>query len=445
MSWLDLLTELLFDLFGVLPLAALVAHCSIRVMIVSYLSVSRLSNKGPSDDTATTHKHQQPFYKLLSPILPIIVIGAVLLEFLLIPTSFLRINNIGKGDETSTSFDRLLRRTSTLARGWNNGSTSHAESIPYARLLASALMLSIRLACIILGVYLGESWKPIALTGGIATGKSTVASLLSSQDEGGTDQFSSTGGSKVATANSQSAMKQSEAKSVLIVDSDMIAHDILLPPWVLENEPGHSIQPKDSIYHQILQTFGDKQQQNANILADDQSKHIDRRKLGAIVFPDAHKRRALNKLTHPRIVSTLLKQIAHGLYRSSYDVICADIPLLYESGYLPYLFVLNLCVACDPDVQLERLMKRNTDLTEQQCRDRIASQMSLERKKKMAHIVIENDGGEDELRDKVASVRADVAKRLNRGKISLAQLMAWVGAPLTLALVFSHSGIPARS
>jgi hypothetical protein len=68
-------------------------------------------------------------------------------------------------------------------------------------------------------------------------------------------------------------------------------------------------------------------------------------------------------------------------------ILCADVPLLFESGSCG-LFGITIMVACHPEQRLERLRKRNPDLTEQQCRDRIQSQRSIEAKVAMADVVI---------------------------------------------------------
>jgi dephospho-CoA kinase len=355
-----------------------------------------------------------------------------------------------------------------VARTWGWGCPATPTTPPFSS-EAVGMLLTIRLLCMTLGAYLGESWMPIALTGGIATGKSTVAHLLSRGTSGiksssiHNSTVSTSGGN---TANTQKASKQRKAKkpssrsrqsqtnsnstdslsdalvksdddegTFLIVDSDQIAHDILLPPWVLEEESSqHMVQPQDSIYNRILRTFGDEQKQYSNILMDDQSSHIDRRKLGAIIFQDRQKRKALNKLTHPRILYIMWKQVVYGIFCSSYYVVCVDIPLLFESGYFRYLFALTICVVCHPDVQLERLRQRNPDLTEQQCRERIASQMDLDRKIALAHIVIENNGDTEDLAQAVEAARRDVMARIFGVGMSLVQILLLVGGPLTLAI-----------
>ena len=70
----------------------------------------------------------------------------------------------------------------------------------------------------------------------------------------------------------------------------------------------------------------------------------------------------MNRITYPRITWVLLKQLVYHLYGNRSKsrtgkrvVVVADVPLLYESGKLPWLFALKVVVACNPDVQLARL------------------------------------------------------------------------------------------
>ena len=140
-----------------------------------------------------------------------------------------------------------------------------------------------------------------------------------------------------------------------MVDTDTIAHEILLPP---------SQSGSDSVYFRILKTFG------TDILVDNDSSAeplIDRRKLGAIIFGDETKRRALNAITHPRIIMVMLKRILRSSFSNGNTIVCADVPLLFESGMLRLIFSLVIVVACSPKVQLQRLHSRNADLTKKQC------------------------------------------------------------------------------
>jgi dephospho-CoA kinase len=221
--------------------------------------------------------------------------------------------------------------------------------------------------------------------------------------------------------------QEEEEGSFFLIDTDTIAHEILLPPALLASDPQYTIHPNDSVYEEAVETFAD-----LRIL--DEEGLIDRRKLGAVIFPDATRRRQLNKLTHPRILLILVKRLLQGIFWSYQDIVCADIPLLFESGQLRRLFALTIVVACDPAIQLQRLKARNPDLTEAQCQERIASQIPIQEKAKLADVVIWNNGDQQELARKVEDVRRDVMGRLYGIGMSLLQMLLLVGGSLSLAV-----------
>ena len=94
------------------------------------------------------------------------------------------------------------------------------------------------------------------------------------------------------------------------------------------------------------------------------------------------------------------------------SIVSVDIPLLYEVGLvMRLLFGIKVVVACDEDVQLKRLMDRNKDLTKEQCLERIKSQIPVQKKAKMADIVIWNNGSRDELVLQVEEARSQIISR----------------------------------
>ncbi|GIO69261.1 dephospho-CoA kinase [Paenibacillus cookii] len=181
----------------------------------------------------------------------------------------------------------------------------------------------------------------IGLTGGIATGKSTVSALLVN-------------------------------KGALLVDADAIAREVMLP--------GHPVLAA------VAEHFG-----QAVILEDGT---LDRKKLGDIVFRDPTQRKALNDITHPAIRKEIRGRM-DDLQREHPDkLVVVDIPLLYESG-LEHMFERVMVVYAPEHVQLERLMRRNP-LTAEEAAARIRSQMDIEEKKRKADIVIDNSGDAEE-------------------------------------------------
>lgn len=168
----------------------------------------------------------------------------------------------------------------------------------------------------------------IALTGGIATGKSTVASLLG-------------------------------LNGMRVIDADKISHEILdaSSKWVREN-------------------FGQE------FLA---GTKVDRAKLGSLIFSDAKAKKKLEEFLHPKIRAEIeLRSIKQDSFKFPYLI---DIPLFFEkSGY----DIKDSVVVYTPaDVQLERFMKRNGYSKEESLR-RINSQMPIEEKKARATWVIDN-------------------------------------------------------
>ncbi|MFC7680971.1 dephospho-CoA kinase [Paenibacillus sp. GCM10028914] len=177
----------------------------------------------------------------------------------------------------------------------------------------------------------------IGLTGGIATGKSTVSSMLI-------------------------------RKGALLVDADIIAREVMLP--------GHPVLAE------VAAHFGQD-----IILADGQ---LDRKRLGEIIFNNHEERLALNRITHPAIRQEIRKQMAEHEAAYPERLVVVDIPLLYESE-LQSLFEKVIVVYVPREKQLQRLMERD-DITKERAEARLNSQMDIEQKKQIADYVIDNSG-----------------------------------------------------
>ncbi len=176
----------------------------------------------------------------------------------------------------------------------------------------------------------------VGLTGGIASGKSTVARLL-------------------------------QQRGCAIIEADLLAHEYL--------------QPENPVSQEVLGEFG------AGIL--DTNGKIDRAKLGEIVFGHAGKIARLNVIIHPHV----LKEIAHRLQElertRETDIAVVVAALHIETGF--YKTFDRLAVAwCRPEQQLERLLNRG--FTSQQAVQRIASQMPMEEKRRLADDQIDCSG-----------------------------------------------------
>lgn len=190
--------------------------------------------------------------------------------------------------------------------------------------------------------------KLIGLTGGIAAGKSAVATML-------------------------------QRLGAKIIDADELAREI--------------VEPGQEAWREIIAAFG------REIIRQDQS--IDREKLRKKVFEDEQARKRLESITHPRI-RTLAQQKIQQLAREGAEIIVYVVPLLFENRLHLWLRPVIL-VACDSAIQKERLQKRDK-LNEGEIRRHLEAQMGLEEKKKLADFIVENDGSLEELEKKVREV-----------------------------------------
>lgn len=187
--------------------------------------------------------------------------------------------------------------------------------------------------------------RRIGLTGGIASGKSTVSTWL-------------------------------REAGVPVLDSDTLARQAVAP-----HSPGLA---------EVVAQFGE------TLLLPDRS--LNREALGALVFRDAEARARLNAIVHPR-VRALTEEALQRLEAAGETRVVLDIPLLYEVRD-PTEFETVVVVYVDAATQLQRLMKRNS-LSEADARARINSQLSLEIKKARAGVVIDNGGSFEETRRQV--------------------------------------------
>lgn len=188
------------------------------------------------------------------------------------------------------------------------------------------------------------------------------------------------------------------------------------------------VLPSDSVYHQIRQAFEEKDILNPN------TGLIDRLKLGAIIFNDREERKKLNKITHPRILLVLLKNLVRSVFFGFADITMGDLPLLFESGKLSWLFGVSICVVTSEETQLARLIARNPELPKEECQARIDSQLPLSKKIERADIVIDNNGDLEQLREQVEDARRDVMGRLYGIGMSLLQMLLLIGGSTSIAV-----------
>jgi len=190
--------------------------------------------------------------------------------------------------------------------------------------------------------------KLVGLTGGIASGKSTVAEILKRQ-------------------------------GAAIINADVLAREVV--------EPGHQA------WTEIVNTFG------IAVLQPDRT--LDRQKLRAIIFDDAAARKKIESIIHPQ-VRALAEQRIREHAAAGYAVIVYEVPLLFEGNLQEWLRPVIL-VACDVDTQRTRLQSRD-NLSAAQAQKHIDAQMSLEAKRRLADYVIENNGSLEDLKRQVQAV-----------------------------------------
>jgi dephospho-CoA kinase len=189
----------------------------------------------------------------------------------------------------------------------------------------------------------------VGLTGSIATGKSTVSRM-----------FAHLG--------------------ARVIDADLLAREVVMPG-----------QPA---YARIVEEFG------RQVVQEDGS--LDRKALGSVVFADAAKRKRLEEITHPaigarqqRILSVLDEEAFEG-------VVIWDAALLFEGGGVAKMDRV-VVVYADPETERRRLMERD-GLSDAGARARIASQMPIAEKAKLADHVIDNSGTREETERQVRAV-----------------------------------------
>jgi dephospho-CoA kinase len=195
----------------------------------------------------------------------------------------------------------------------------------------------------------------LGLTGGIASGKSAVASIL-------------------------------RELGFPVLDADSLSHQLMEP-----GQPAHD---------EIIREFG----------ADfaEGSGRIDRGRLAAVVFADPAKLARLNAILHPRVEQAMLVQFDAWQRSGLRDAAFVEAALLVEAGLTKYLDGL-VVVFCTPEQQLQRLLAR--DMSEPEARGRIAAQLPLEEKLRHATYTIDCSGALDSTRAQVQTLAAKLRQQ----------------------------------
>jgi dephospho-CoA kinase len=200
----------------------------------------------------------------------------------------------------------------------------------------------------------------VGLTGGIATGKTTVAKMLQSL------------GAKVVSA-------------------DDIVHELL--------------QPGTAIYEKVVHEFGPE------ILTE--TGEIDRQRLADIVFRDSAKRALLESIIHPPVLERLAEE-ANKFRNTAQGVLVLEVPLLIETSFVRQVDKV-LVVTAEQATQVKRLQKRY-GITREQAVLRIQSQLPMSEKVKYADWVIDTEGTMDDTRAQVENVWEIIQKSLANAK-----------------------------
>ncbi|KAL1593812.1 Dephospho-CoA kinase cab5 [Paraconiothyrium brasiliense] len=212
----------------------------------------------------------------------------------------------------------------------------------------------------------------LGLTGSIATGKSTVSSLL-----------------------------REPPYSLPIIDADLIARQVVEP-----GTPGYN-----AIVDYFLPTTPD-------LLLDAPGKPLNRPALGRRVFGAGEERerdrKKLNSIVHPAVRKQMYKQMMWSYLRGSWAVVL-DVPLLFESGWERYCGTILVVGVSDPAIQIQRLRARDAHLTEEDASNRVSSQGDIRekadrclRRGKGRGVVVWNDGGKKELEKEVQRVMGEI-------------------------------------
>jgi|LQYC01.1.fsa_nt_gi dephospho-CoA kinase len=195
----------------------------------------------------------------------------------------------------------------------------------------------------------------VGLTGGIASGKSTMADMF-------------------------------KKEGAYIIDIDIISRDV--------------VKPGKPAWQDVIHIFGKE------ILNDDQT--LNRKKVGDIVFSDAEKRKKLEEIIHPEITAESLMKINKIAKKDNQAIVIIDIPLLIETGKQDTVDKVVL-VFTSPQVQIERLVKRD-GLSLEDAHKRLAAQMPIENKKKYAQYIINNEEPLDKIQKKVKEIFRELKK-----------------------------------
>jgi dephospho-CoA kinase len=190
----------------------------------------------------------------------------------------------------------------------------------------------------------------VGLTGGIGSGKSTVAEML-------------------------------RTRGAVVIDSDALAREV--------------VEPGTTGFEAVRTAFG------SEVVTEGR---LDRAALAAIVFADPDRRAALEAIVHPEVARRAAEIVAQ--HAATDAVVVLDSPLLIETGRHRDV-ELVIVVSAEPETQIGRLVARGMD--EADARARLAAQMPLAEKAEVADVVLDNEGSLEELEGQVDRLWADLS------------------------------------
>ena len=197
----------------------------------------------------------------------------------------------------------------------------------------------------------------VGLTGGLATGKTTVAKIF-------------------------------KTLGATIIDADKIAKEM--------------VKPNSLVWQKVIDYFGKE------ILNDDLT--INRKILAGLIFNNELQRKKLNEIMHPAIIHEIEQKIS--IHRSSpASIIIIDAPLLIEANMVSMVDKLIVVMASE-ETQIKRVIRRD-DLSEEMAKKRICTQILLKEKVKLADFVIDTDCSKKELKQRVTSIMTNVQLLIN--------------------------------
>jgi len=200
----------------------------------------------------------------------------------------------------------------------------------------------------------------VGLTGGIASGKSTVSLMF-------------------------------REAGIPVICADELAHEV--------------VKPGSAALDEIRRTFGDE--------FIDSEGNLNRAAMARLVFKDKNKRQDLESIIHPRVAEEQRKLIRQFAVQG-HNIVVVDVPLLYESG-LEDSFDMILVAYVPPEVQIQRLIARD-QATDKEARSRLDAQLPIEKKKRLAGRIIDNTGPVEHTREQVLGIIKELRALAESGR-----------------------------